>query len=169
MILLKRSLTIWLFPIYLISFLFSEITIFDEYIVYIGIMYVIIIILNYLKNNLLVLAIDRVILMYLSFLVFVNNKTITDKTFLISIILSLCIVFVYVIAFFIYKRRKNKFVLNFSKLMSFIEFILAIFVLCFGYKNFIIVNILFVAMIDIFYKVLILSIIINLKKRFSIQ
>ena len=168
-ILLKKSLTIWVFPVFLISFLFDQYEIINIYIWCFSILYVILIILNYLKNNKFVFIMDRIVLMLLSFLIFINNKIITDKVFIVSAVLCSCIALVYIILFFCYKNKGKIFVLNFFKLSIIIEFTLGISVLLFGINSFITFNILLVLMVDILYKILILSIILNLKKRFSIQ
>lgn len=168
-ILLKRSLTIWLFPIFIVSFLFNEITISDGYLLGILLFYIIFITLNYFGSNKIVFFIDKIILLFLSLLIFANNR-ISIETFFFSVIaLSFLVALVYVIAFFYYKKHNKNFILNFSKLSNFIELILAVSIVFFGIKNIIVTNILFFAMCDIFYKIVILSIIFNLKKRFSIQ
>ena len=168
-ILLKRSLTIWVFPVFLISILCNQYEMFNEYILWISALYIIIIVSNFLISNKIIFVIDRFLLMFLSLLVFINNKIILDKVFFIAIGLVLCMVLIYIIMFFFYKKTGKKFILNFSKLSSFIELILALSVLIFGINSQITSALLFLMMIDIFYKVLILSIILNLKKRFSIQ
>lgn len=112
---------------------------------------------------------DKILLMFLSFLIFVNNKEITNKVFFITAILCFFIVSIYIAMFFYYKKEGKKFILNFFKLSLCIECLLGVAVLFFGINSFITFNILFVSMIDIFYKVFILSAILNLKKRFSIQ
>jgi len=127
------------------------------------------IVLNYLKNNIVTLLIDRLFLVVLAFLIFVNNKIVIEQVFLTLLILSVCIVVAYIIAFFLYKKANKSFILNFSKLSGLIEAVLVLFILFLGIKNLTVVNILFFAMIDIFYKVLILEIILNLKKMFNIQ
>ena len=168
-ILLKRSLTIWVFPVFLISILCNQYEMFNEYILWISALYIIIIVSNFLISNKIIFVIDRFLLMFLSLLVFINNKIILDKVFFMAIGLVLCMVLIYIIMFFFYKKTGKKFILNFSKLSSFIELILALSVLIFGINSQITSALLFLMMIDIFYKVLILSIILNLKKRFSIQ
>ncbi|MBR3628485.1 MAG: hypothetical protein IKN42_06535 [Elusimicrobia bacterium] len=168
-ILLKRSLTIWLCPVFLISVLFNQYETFNEYILWISVLYIGVIVLNYLKSNKVLLAVDKVILIVLAFFIFVNNKILSDKILFIAICLGLCIVLTYITMFFFYKKKGKNFVLNFSKLSTFIEFILAMSILIFGINSLITIIVLFVAMIDIFYKILILSITLNLKKRFNIQ
>ena len=168
-ILLKRSLTVCLFPIFLISFLFNQFTIINKYIMCIVIIYIFFIVLNYLKNNFFILIIDRFLLIFLALLIFLNNKIISEKDIFIVVLSSICIILAYITIFFFYKKIRKQFILNFSKLSNFLELILAIFVLCFGINSFITFNILCILMVDIFYKILILSIILNLKKRFSIQ
>lgn len=169
-ILLKRSLTIWIFPVFLISLLFNQITITNNvYLLLFSFLYITVIILNYFKNNMFISIINRFFLMFLSFFIFINNKEITTAILFTAIILCFFIVLIYIIKFFFYKKIRKAFILNFSKISCFMEFILVISVLFFGIKNLITVNILFVVMFDIFYKVIILSIILNLKKRFSIQ
>ena len=125
--------------------------------------------MNYLKDNIVTLLIDRLFLVVLAFLIFVNNKIVVEQVFLTLLILSVCIVVTYIIAFFLYKKTNKSFILNFSKLSGLIESVLVLLVLFLGIKNLTVVNILFFAMIDIFYKVIILEIILNLKKMFSIQ
>ncbi len=168
-ILLKRSLTIWTFPVFFISFLFNQYTLANKYILFISVLYIILIILNYLKSNKVFFVVDKILLIFLSFLIFVNNKEITNKVFFITAILCFCIVLIYIIMFFYYKKEGKKFVLNFFKLSLCIECLLGIAVLLFGINSFITFNILFVSMADIFNKDLILSITLNLKKRFSTQ
>lgn len=167
--LLKRSLTIWLFPVFVVSFLFKEITISDGYLLAVLFLYVIVITLNYFGNNRIVLLADRIILISLSFLIFVNNKIMLENVFFNIMILSFLAVLIYIIVFFRYKKLNKIFILNFDKLSIFIELILAVSVVFFGINSSTAVNILFFAMCDIFYKVIILSIIFNLKKRFSIR
>jgi hypothetical protein len=105
----------------------------------------------------------------LAFLIFVNNKIIVEQVFFTLIVLSFCVVVVYIIVFFLYRKSGKSLILNFSKLSALIESVLVLFVLFLGIKNPIVINILLFAMIDIFYKVIILEIILNLKKMFSIQ
>ena len=110
-----------------------------------------------------ILAIDRIILTVLAFLIFVNNKMLLNKIFYVTLFLCLAIVLIYITIFFFYKKFGKVFILNFSKLSSFIELILIISVLFFGINSLITISILFFAMVDIFYKILILSITLNLK------
>ena len=166
---LKKSLTIWIIPVFIVSFLFNEFTISNGYLFWILTFYTIVIALNYLKNSVVTLLTDRFFLLILSFLVFVNNNFVAEQLLLISLILSLVVITIYTIAFFIYKRKGKIFILNFSKLSGLIESVFVLFILFFGIKSQIVLNILFFAMCDILYKIIILSIIFNLKKRFSIQ
>lgn len=131
--------------------------------------YTVAIVLNYLKNNIVTIFLDRILLLLLAFLIFVNNKIVAEQVFCTLLILSVCVVVAYIVVFFLYKKSNKSFVLNFSKLSGLIESVLVLLILFLGIKNLIVVNILFFAMIDIFYKVIILEIILNLKKRFSIQ
>lgn len=131
--------------------------------------YTVAIVLNYLKNNIVTILLDRILLLLLAFLIFVNNKIVAEQVFCTLLILSVCVVVAYIVVFFLYKKSNKSFVLNFSKLSGLIESVLVLLILFLGIKNLIVVNILFFAMIDIFYKVIILEIILNLKKRFSIQ
>ena len=149
--------------------MFNEITIYNGYLFWILTFYTIVIALNYLKNSVITLLTDRFFLLILSFLVFVNNNFVAEQMLLISLILSLVVIAIYTIAFFVYKRKGEIFILNFFKLSGLIESVFVLFILFFGIKSQIVLNILFFAMCDIFYKVIILSIIFNLKKRFSIQ
>ena len=130
--------------------------------------YTVAIVLNYLKNNIVTILLDRILLLLLAFLIFVNNKIVAEQVFCTLLILSVCVVVAYIVVFFLYKKSNKSFVLNFSKLSGLIESVLVLLILFLGIKNLIVVNILFFAMIDIFYKVIILEIILNLKK-FSIQ
>ena len=131
--------------------------------------YTVAIVLNYLKNNIVTILLDRILLLLLAFLIFINNKIVAEQVFFTLLILSVCVVVSYIVAFFLYKKSNKSFILNFSKLSGLIESVLVLFILFLGIKNSIVVNILFFAMIDIFYKVIILEIILNLKKKFSIQ
>ena len=151
------------------SFLFNEIGISDKYLLLFLSFYTIIIVLNYLKNNIFTFLTDRAFLVLLSFFIFTNNKIIPENFFVTLIVLSFCVVAVYIIAFFFYKKAGKSLILNFSKLSSLIESILVLFVLFLGIQNSIVVNILLFEMIDIFYKVIILEITLNLKKMFSIR
>ena len=154
---------------FLLSFLFNEISISNKYLLFCLTFYTVAIVLNYLKNNTVTLLLDRMLLLLLAFVIFVNNKIIAEQVFLTLFILSVGIIIAYIITFFLYKKTKKIFILNFSKLSSLIESILVLLVLFLGIKNLIVANVLFFAMIDIFYKVIILEIILNLKKMFSIQ
>ena len=149
--------------------MFNEINIPNKYLLFVLTFYTITIALNYLKSNIVTFLIDRFFLVLLAFLILVNNKIIVEQVFFISIVLSFCVVAVYIGAFFLYKKAGKILVLNFSKLSGLIESILVLSVLFLGIKNSIVVNILFFAMIDIFYKIIILEITLNLKKMFSIQ
>ncbi len=156
-------------PCFLVSLLFNQITVFDEYLLWILLFYIVVLSLNYYRNNFVVLCLDRLFLIFLSLLIFVNNKIIIKELIPVVLFLSILIIIIYIIAFFFYKKYNRAFILNFSKLGSFIELMLVVFVLLFGIKSIIVINVLFFAMCDIFYKVIILSITFNLKKRFSIQ
>ncbi len=156
-------------PVFLVSFLFNEINISNKYLLFVLTFYTIIIVLNYLKNNIVTLLIDRFFLVLLSFFIFINNRVFSENVFVTLIVLIFCVVAVYIIAFFFYKKAGKSLILNFSKLSSLIESILVLFVLFLGIKNSIVVNVLLFTMIDIFYKVIILEITLNLKKMFSIQ
>ena len=112
---------------------------------------------------------DRFFLMFLSLLVFVNNKVAIKDVVPSVLVLSALVIVIYIAAFFFYKKYNKPFILNFSKLSSFIELMLVVLVLSFGVKSSAVINILFFAMCDILYKVIILSVIFNLKKRFSIR
>ena len=149
--------------------MFNEVTISDGYLFWILTFYTISIALNYLKDSVVTLLTDRFFLLILSFFVFVNNNFVAEQLLLISLILSLVVIIIYTIAFFVYKRKSKIFILNFSKLSGLIESVFVLFILFFGIKSRTVTNVLFFAMCDIFYKVIILSIIFNLKKRFSIQ
>ncbi len=149
--------------------MFNEITISNGYLLCVLAFYTAAIALNYLKNNFATLLIDRFFLLVLSFFVFVNNNFVAEQQFFVSSMLSLVVIIMYTIAFFVYKKKGKIFILNFSKLSGLIESVFVLFILFFGIENRIVANILFFAMCDIFYKVIILSIIFNLKKRFSIQ
>ena len=149
--------------------MFNQITIFDEYILWILLFYIIVISLNYYKSNVIVLYVDRFFLMFLSLLIFVNNKVTINEVVPNVLILSALVIVIYIATFFFYKKYNKPFILNFSKLSSFIELMLVVLVLFLGIKSSMIVNILFFAMCDILYKVIILSITFNLKKRFSIR
>ena len=156
-------------PCFLVSLLFNQITVFDEYLLWILLFYIVVLSLNYYRNNFVVLCLDRLFLIFLSLLIFVNNKIIIKELIPVVFFLSILVIIIYIIAFFFYKKYNKIFILNFSKLSSFIELMLVVFVLLFGIKNRIAINILFFAMCDILYKVIILSITLNLKKKFSIQ
>lgn len=156
-------------PCFLVSLLFNQITVFDEYLLWILLFYIVVLSLNYYRNNFVVLCLDRLFLIFLSLLIFVNNKIIIKELIPVVFFLSILVIIIYIIAFFFYKKYNKIFILNFSKLSSFIELMLVVFVLLFGIKNRIVINILFFAMCDILYKVIILSITFNLKKKFSIQ
>lgn len=149
--------------------MFNEITISNGYLLCILTFYTTAIALNYLKNNFATLLMDRFFLLVLSFFVFANNNFVAEQQFFVSSMLSLVVIIIYTIAFFVYKKKDKIFILNFSKLSGLIESVFVLVVLFFGIKNQIVLNILFFAMCDIFCKVIILSIIFNLKKRFNIQ
>ena len=169
MILLKRSLIIWIFPAFIVSFLFNEITIHNGYLFAFLLFYIVVIALNYFGNNNIIVFIDRISLILLSLLIFVNNKATFENIFFNILVLSFLVVSIYIIVFFYHKKFNKSFILNFAKLSNFIELILVVSVAFFGIKSTMVKNVLFFAMCDIFYKVIILSIIFNLKKRFSIQ
>lgn len=167
-ILLKRSLTIWVVPVLLVSFMFNQYENFNRYILPIVSLYILVIVINYLRSNSFILVADRILLILLSFLICTNNKITVDNSLIIILILSICIVLmIYVILFFSYKKRGKNFILDFSKLACFLELLLAISVLIFGTNNSTVVAVLFFIMTDIIYRVLVLSVILNLKKRFS--
>ena len=169
-ILLKRSLTIWIVPVFLISFMFNQCEIFNRYILLIVVLYTGLIIVNYLKNNPFIFVADRILLVLLSFLICTNNKNITINSLVIILFFGICVVLTtYVILFFSYKKVEKNFILDFSKLACFLELLLAIYVLIFGINNSTVVTVLFFVAADIIYRVLVLSVILNLKKRFSIQ
>lgn len=152
--------------------MFNEINISNEYLLFILAFYTIAIVINYLKSNIITLLTDRLFLAFLALLTFVNNKIVFSQVFLVLIILCLGIIIIYLTIFFIYKKAGKTLILNFSKLSGLIEsvFVLfVLFVLFFGITNLMVVNILFFAMVDIFYKVIILSITLHLKKKFNIQ
>lgn len=149
--------------------MFKEITISNEYLLFILTFYTIAILLNYLKNNIVIFLTDRFFLALIALITFVNNKIVFKQVFLSLIILSFCVILIYIIVFFIYKKAGKTLILNFSKLSSLIESVFVLFILLFGITNLMVINILFFAMIDIFYKVIILSIILHLKKKFNIQ
>ena len=125
--------------------------------------YTVAIVLNYLKNNIVTIFLDRILLLLLAFLIFVNNKIVAEQVFCTLLILSVCVVVAYIVVFFLYKKSNKSFVLNFSKLSGLIESVLVLLILFLGIKNLIVVNILFFAMIDIFYKVIILEIILQFR------
>ena len=167
-ILLKRSLTIWVVPVFLISFIFNQYTIFNRYVLFIVAIYIGIIIVNYLKSSSFVIIIDRILLILLSFLICTNNKISTDSRLLILILLSVCFVLIiYILLFFRYRNRGKTFILDFYKLACFMELLLATSVLFFGINSSTVVTVLFFVMADIIYRILVLSLILNLKKRFS--
>lgn len=169
-ILLKKSLTIWVIPVFFISFLFNQYSISNKYTLLVLIIYTAVIIANYLKNNFFVFVADRLLLILLSFLICTNNKITADSSLLVVLVLSVCFILtIYISLFFYYNKRGELFILNFSKLNCFMEFMLVLFVLIFGINSSLVFNMLFVLMTDIIYKILILSVILNLKKRFSIQ
>lgn len=149
--------------------MFNEFTISNEYLLFILTFYTIAIVLNYLKNNSITLLIDRFFLGLLALLTFVNNKIFSKQIFLVLIVLSIGTIVGYLTIFFIYKKVGKTLILNFSKLSGLIESVFVLFILFFGITNLMVVNILFFAMVDIFYKVIILSIILHLKKKFNIQ
>ena len=165
-ILLKRSLTLWLFPVFIVSLFIKQFTISGEYIYCLAGIYFFTIVINYLKNNSLLLFISRIILIFLALIVFVNNTIIFNELILNAIIFMFCATGIYVFFFFLYNRKNKNFILNFYKLNCFIEIIFAISLSLCGVKSFVALNVLFFAMCDIIYKIVILSVILNLKKRF---
>ena len=126
--------------------------------------------INYLKNNPFIFVADRILLVLLSFLICTNNKNVTINSLVIILFFGICVVLTtYVILFFSYKKVEKNFILDFSKLACVLELLLAIYVLIFGINNSTVVTVLFFVAADIIYRVLVLSVILNLKKRFSIQ
>jgi|GEM_PF-6966102 len=144
-------------------------TVLNEYLLWILFFYIIVISLNYYKNNLFILCADRFFLILLSLMIFLSNETTIGDVFLNILLLIFLVTAVYIIAFFFYKKHGKPFILNFSKLGSFTELMLVVFVLLFGIQNYVVINVLFFAMCDIVYKIVILTITFHLKKKFSIQ
>lgn len=157
-----------MFPIFVLSFCFNQNIIFNEYLSYIAFFYIVVIILNFFKYKTFLIILDRAILLFLALLVFVNNNIEYNRIFLTVLVLCICIITIHIALFFVYKKLSKKFVLNFHKLSCIIEFIFAVSLIVFGINHFVTVYILFTAMSDVIYKIVILSTILNLNKKFNI-
>ncbi len=168
-IIFKQTLSIWLIPIFILSFFFGKININNNFLLYfIMIFYGIIILSNILKNNKILLYIDRLFLSVLAIISF-SNAIMQQKYFIYPIFISLLIIFIYIGIFYVYKNLNKKLILNFSLLSCIIEILYLLSLIVFGINSFITIQILFVAMFDICYKVIILVLSIYLKKKFNIQ
>jgi len=153
----------------MLSLFVKKINLDNNFLLYVVVVvYGIIVLSNMFKNNKFLFCIDRVLLSILSLILF-SNIIIEQKYFIYSIVVSFIIVFIYISIFYIYKKLNKKFVLNFSVLSGVIEILFLISLIVLGIKNFITIQILFVGMLDIFYKVIILVLNIYFKKKFSIQ
>lgn len=168
-ILLKKSLTLWLFPVFIVSLFVKPFTISAEYIYWLAVLYIFIVLINYLKKNIVLFLFSRLLLIFLSLIVFTNNVINFKELILNMIILFLCVIGLHIFFFFLYNRKNKSFILNFYKINCFIEMIFAVSLLFCGIKSFVTLNILFFAMCDIIYKILILSVILNLNKRFFLS
>lgn len=156
-----------MFPIFILSFCFNQIIIFNEYLNFIAFFYIAVIILNFFKYETFLIILDRVILLFLALLVFINNNVEYSRICLTVLILCVCIIAIHIALFFVYKKLSKKIILNFHKLSCIIEFIFAVSLIVFGIKHFVTVYILFTAMSDVIYKIVILSTILNLNKKFN--
>ena len=167
-IIFKQTLAIWLIPIFILSLLLEKINTNNTFLCSIIILYGITILICILQNNKILFYFDRFLLSILAINSF-SNIILKQKYFIYSILFSLLIIFVYISIFYIYKNLNKKFILNFSLLSGSIEILFFISLIFFGIKSFITIQILFVAMFDIFYKIIILVISIYFKKKFNIQ
>ena len=167
-IIFKQTLAIWLIPIFILSLLLEKINTNNDFLYSIITLYGITISICILKNNKILLYLDRFLLSILAINSF-SNIILKQKYFIYSILFSLLIIFIYISIFYIYKNLNKKFILNFSLLSGSIEILFFISLIFFGIKSFITIQILFVAMFDIFYKIIILVINIYFKKKFNIQ
>lgn len=167
-IIFKQTLAIWLIPTFILSLLLEQINTNNNSLYSIIILYGIINFICILKNNKTLFYLDRFLLSILAINSF-SNIILKQKYFIYSILFSLLIIFIYISVFYIYKNLNKKFILKFSLISDTIEILFFISLIFFGIKSFITIQILFVAMFDIFYKTIILIISIYFKKKFNIQ
>lgn len=145
--------------------MFGKININNDFLLYsIIIFYGIIILIGILKNNKILFYTDRFLLSILAIISF-SNIIPEQKYFIYSIFFCLIIIGIYIAIFYIYKN----FILNFSLLSSIMEILFFVSLIVFGIKNFITIQILFMATFDIFYKIIILVSSIYFKKKFNSQ
>ena len=163
-IIFKNTLSIWLIPALFASQLIKSFNLFTNYASYILLCYLIVFALFYFTERKIFFYIDRIFMLYFSLLIFVNNNIFSTNYLIFSFFVVLFILLFYIFLFYFLKKRKKFLTLNFTKLSFIIELIFIVSIFLFGTYSEITTVFLVTALIDIVYKILVLTIIGHLKK-----
>lgn len=155
-------------PAFIVSFFLSEFNLLaNDYNVYALSVYLIFFALYYFTSKPFFNIIDKLFLLFFAVSVFMNNKIFFTEDVIYVFIFLLFMVGIYFIKFFVCKKNNRKFFFRFKKVSIVLELSFILSVLFFGIKSQFTAQILFVVMFEVLYQITVLSIIINLKKRFN--
>ena len=155
-------------PAFIVSFFLNEFNLpVNDYNIYVLSVYLIFFALYYFTSKTFFNIIDKLFLLFFAVSVFMNNKIFFTEYSIYVIIFLLFVVGIYFIKFFVCKKNNKKFFFRFKKVSIVLELSFILSVLFFGIKSQFSAQILFVAMFEFLYQITVLSIIINLKKRFN--
>jgi hypothetical protein len=158
----------WLLPAFIVSFFLNEFNLLaNDYNVYILSVYLIFFALYYFTSKPFFYMIDKLFLLFFAVSVFMNNKIFFTEYFIYVIVFLLFIVGICFVKILVCKKNNRKFFFRFKKISAFLELSFILSVLFLGIKSQFTSKILFVAMFELLYQITVLSVIINLKKRFN--
>ena len=158
----------WLLPAFIVSFFLNEFNLLaNDYNIYVLSVYLIFFALYYFTSKHFLNIIDKLFLLYFSVSVFMNNKIFFTEYFIYVIIFLLFIIGIYFVKILVCKKNNKKFFFQFKKVSAVLELSFILSVLFFGIKSQFAAQILFIAMFEFLYQITVLSVIINLKKRFN--
>lgn len=129
--------------------------------------YLIFFTLQYFTSKKFFYYIDKIFLLFFAFSVFANNNIFFSEIFNVILLSLIFFVFFYALKFFIYKKNGKELFFDFKKLSAFLELLFIVSVFFCGINSAGALKTLYVACGDVLYQIVILSITVNLKKRFN--